>query len=193
MMSKRQVPTLILSLALGAASFPSTASGQLPSASTAVLGTANNYTALARGFTAIAVNPAGLGMPGNPGFSLTFLPVQVQAGLNAISIGDIAAFDTLKIPVTTKEEWLQSVETEGGLTARGGFAVTELALSAGPIGLQISTVGDVNASLGPDAVELALFGNAGRTGTTRNMNLQGTSGDGWMATTAARVTEQWPT
>ena len=69
MMSKRAVAALILSLALGAASFPGGASGQLPSPSTAVLGTANNYTALARGFTAIALNPAGLGMPGNPGFS----------------------------------------------------------------------------------------------------------------------------
>ncbi len=185
MMSKRQVATLILSLALGAASFPGTASGQLPSASTAVLGTANNYTALARGFTAIAVNPAGLGMPGNPGFSLTFLPVQVQAGLNAIRIADIAALDGMKIPVETKEEWLQSVITEGSLAVRSAFAVTELALSAGPVGLQISTVGDVKSSLGPDAVELALFGNAGRTGTPRDMTLQGTKGDAWAATTAA--------
>ena len=185
MMSKRAVTALILSLALGAASFPGAASGQLPSASTAVLGTANNYTALARGFTAIAVNPAGLGMPGNPGFSLTFLPVQAQAGLNAISVADIAAFDGLKIPVATKEEWLQSVINEGSLAAQAGLTVTELALSAGPIGLQISSVAQMDASLGPDAVELALFGNAGRTGTPRDMDLEGTSGDGWAATTAA--------
>ena len=117
MMSKRAVAALTLSLALGAALFPGAASGQLPSPSTAVLGTANNYTALARGFTAIAVNPAGLGMPGNPGFSLTLLPVQAQAGLNAISLVDIAAFDGIKIPVATKEEWLQSVIDERALTA----------------------------------------------------------------------------
>ena len=185
MMSKRAVATLILSLALGASSFPGTASGQLPSANTAVLGTANNYSALARGFTAISLNPAGLGMPGNPGFSLTFLPVQVQAGLNAIKVSDIAAFDEMKIPVETKEEWLQSVIDEGSLALRAGVAVTELALSAGPIGLQVSTLFDADASLGPDAVELALFGNAGRTGSARTMNLEGTSGNGWMATTAA--------
>ena len=185
MMSKRAVAALILSLALGAASFPGAASGQLPSPSTAVLGTANNYTALARGFTAIALNPAGLGMPGNPGFSLTFLPVQAQAGLNAISVADIAAFDGLKIPVATKEEWLQSVINEGSLAAQAGLAVTELALSAGPIGLQISSVAQMDASLGPDAVELALFGNAGRTGTPRDMNLGGTSANGWAAPTVA--------
>ena len=185
MMSKRAVAALTLSLALGAALFPGAASGQLPSPSTAVLGTANNYTALARGFTAIAVNPAGLGMPGNPGFSLTLLPVQAQAGLNAISLVDIAAFDGIKIPVATKEEWLQSVIDERALTARGGLAVTELALSVGPIGLQISSVAQMDASLGPDAVELALFGNAGRTGTTRDMTLAGTSADAWAATTVA--------
>ena len=185
MMSKRAVAALILSLALGAASFPGGASGQLPSPSTAVLGTANNYTALARGFTAIALNPAGLGMPGNPGFSLTLLPVQAQAGLNAISVADIAAFDGLKIPVATKEEWLQSVINEGSLAAQAGLAVTELALSVGPIGLQISSVAQMDASLGPDAVELALFGNAGRTGTTRDMTLAGTSANGWAATTVA--------
>lgn len=185
MMSKRAVAALILFLASGAASFPGAAFGQLPSASTAVLGTANNYTALARGFTAIALNPAGLGMPGNPGFSLTFLPVQVKAGLNAISLADIAALEGMTIPVATKEEWLQSVINEGSLAARAGVAVTELALSAGPIGLQISTVANVNAALGPDAVELYLFGNAGRTGTPRDMTLEGTKGDGWAVTTAA--------
>ncbi len=42
-------------------------SGQLPGASPATLGTANNYTVLARGFAAVGLNPAGLGMPGNPG------------------------------------------------------------------------------------------------------------------------------
>lgn len=185
MISKQVVATLTLSLALAAASFPKAASGQLPSASTAALGTANNYTALARGFSAIALNPAGLAMPGNPGFSLTFLPLQAQAGLNAIALGDVAAFDGLKIPATTKEEWLQSVIAEGSLAARGGIALTELALSAGPIGLQVTTVGEVNVVLGPDAVELALFGNAGRTGPARDMTLTGTSADGWAATTAA--------
>ena len=126
-------------------------------------------------------------MPGNPGFSFTLLPVQARAGLNAIALGDIAAFEgsLMPIPAATKEEWLQSVITEGGLATRGGVAVTPFALSVGPIGLQISTVASVDVSLGPDAVELALFGNAGRTGTTRDMTLAGTGADGWAATTGA--------
>ena len=58
-------------------------------------------------------------------------------------------------------------------------------MSVGPVGFQVSTVGKTNASLGPDAFELAMFGNAGRTGTTRDMTLVGTGADGWGATTAA--------
>ncbi len=185
MMSKQAVAAVNLCLTLAAVSFPRAVAGQLPSASTAALGTANNYTALARGFTAIALNPAGLGMPGNPGFSLALLPVQARVGLNAISLSEIDALAGQTIPVATKDAWLQSVITEGGLTARAGAAATAFALSAGPVGLQISTVGDTDATLSPDAVELALFGNAGRTGTARDMTLTGTAGDGWAATTVA--------
>ena len=184
-MSRQAMAAMILSLTLGAVSFPRAAAGQLPSASTAALATANNYTALARGFTAIGLNPAGLGMPGNPGFSLVLLPVQARVGLNAISLSEIDALAGQTIPMPTKEAWLQSVITEGGLTARAGAAATAFALSAGPVGLQISTVGNTDATLSPDAVELALFGNAGLTGTARDMTLTGTAGDGWAATTVA--------
>jgi hypothetical protein len=183
--SKQVMAAIILSVAVGAVSFPGAASGQLPSASTATLATANNYTALARGFTAIASNPAGLGMPGNPGFSLALLPVQARVGLNAVSLAEIDAFAGQALPTATKEAWLNSVIAEGGLAARAGAAATAFALSVGPVGLQISTVGQASASLGPDAFELALFGNAGRTGTTRDMTMTGTGSDGWGATTAA--------
>jgi len=184
MMGKQAMATMILSLTLGAVSFPRVAAGQLPSASTAALATANNYTALARGFTAIGLNPAGLAMPGNPGFSLVILPAQARVGLNAISLGEIDALAGQTIPTSTKDAWLQSVTAEGGLTARAGAAAT-FALTAGPVGLQVSTVGKSDATLNPDAVELALFGNSGLTGNARDMILTGTEGDGWAATTVA--------
>ena len=185
MMSKQSVAGMTLSLMLGVVSSPNVVSGQLPSASTATLATANNYTALARGFTAIATNPAGLGMSDNPGFSLTFLPIQARAGLNAIKVSEINEVAGALIPTTTKERWLETVTTEGALTARAGFAVTEFAMTAGRVGFQLSTVGEMSASLSPDAFELILFGNAGRTGTARDMTLAGTGGDAWAASTAA--------
>ena len=187
MMSKRTATGMILSLAIGMASFPGAASGQLPPASTAALATANNYTALARGFTAIALNPAALGMPGNPGFSLSapLFPIEARVGLTALTLGEVAEFGGIDLPPATREEWLQRVEAEDGLTERVGLAVTELALSAGRFGFQISTVVEQAATMAPDAFELTVFGNAGRTGTTRDMTLAGTEVDGWAATTGA--------
>src|SRR5919206_4656656 len=66
-------------IALTCAAHP--AAAQLPSASAVALGTGDNYTALARGYNAVAWNPAGLAMPGNPGFSLTILPVRGSGGV----------------------------------------------------------------------------------------------------------------
>ena len=187
MMSKQTAATMTLVLALGGLSVPRAASGQLPSASTAALATANNYTALARGFTAIALNPAGLGMPGNPGFSFSFptLPVELGLGLNALTISDVNAVEGLALPDSTRDAWLTSVNAEEGLTARAGLAITEFALSVGPVGFQVSTVAQADATMAPDAFELAMYGNAGRAGTARDMTLDGTDVNGWAATTFA--------
>ena len=170
MISKQTAVAMILSLAVGATSFPGAASAQLPSASTAALATANNYTALARGFAATALNPAGLAMPGNPGFSMSFplFPIEVRTGLTALTLSELAEFGGIALPLETKEDWLDRVIAEDGFTTRVGAAVTEFALSVGRVGFQISTVGVENSTMSADAFELALFGNAGRTGTTRN-------------------------
>ncbi len=186
MMSKRTTAAMTLALALGGLLGPQAASSQIMSASPAVLATANNYTALARGFAAIALNPAGLAMPGNPGFSLTLLPVQAQAGLSGMKLSEIATYDGQSIPAAVRQEWLTSVTEDGGFELRSGVSATGLALSIGPVGLQISTVGAARANLSPDAFELLMFGNAGLTGTTRdNMSLDGTEASSWAATTGA--------
>ena len=185
MMSKRTTAAMTLALALGGLSGPQAASSQITAASPAVLATANNYTALARGFTAIALNPAGLAMPGNPGFSLTLFPVQAQAGLSGMKLSEIATYDGQSIPASVRQEWLTSVTEDGGFELRSDVSFTGLALSIGPVGLQISTVGAARANLSPDAFELLMFGNAGLTGTTRTMSLEGTEASSWLATTGA--------
>ena len=185
MMSKQTTVAITLALASGVIAFPCAASGQIASASPSALATANNYTALARGYTAIALNPAGLAMPGNPGFSLTLLPLQAKAGLSAMTLGEIASYDDQRIPTAVRERWLQSVVEDDGLELRSGVSASGLALSAGPIGLQVWTVGEARANLSPDAFELLMFGNAGLTGTPRDMSLAGTGGNSWAATTVA--------
>ncbi len=75
------------------------ASAQLRSASSAMMGTGGNYTALARGFGAVGINPAGLAMPGSPDFSLTFPSIRGRTGLNPISFSDLKDYeDTLIHP-----------------------------------------------------------------------------------------------
>ena len=138
MMSKQATAAVTLALAFGGLSGPQAASSQLTAASPSVLGTANNYSALARGFTAIALNPARLAMPGNPGFSLTFLPVEAKAGLSGMKLSEIAAFDNMSIPASVRQEWLNSVIEDGGFELRTDVSATGLALSIGPVGLQIS-------------------------------------------------------
>ena len=108
-------------------------------------------------------------MPGNPGFSFSFptLPVELGLGLNALTISDVNAVEGLALRDSTRDAWLTSVIAEEGLTARAGLAITEFALSVGPVGFQISTVAQADATMAPDAFELAMYGNAGRTGTPR--------------------------
>ena len=47
------------------------ATAQLPNASPVATGVGGAYTARARGYDAVAWNPANLGMPNNPGFALS--------------------------------------------------------------------------------------------------------------------------
>src|SRR5919206_5228981 len=99
-------------IALACAAHP--AAAQLPSASAVALGTGDNYTALARGYNAVAWNPAGLAMPGNPGFSLTILPVRGSGGLSPITLSDVADFSGTTIPDDVKASWLERIAAAGG-------------------------------------------------------------------------------
>lgn len=160
------------------------AEGQLPTASAADLGLGGNYTALARGFGAIGANPAGLGMPDNPRFTLSLLPVLVQTGMDPVSLSDFNDFEDRVVPADVKERWLELVEDEGSEAGVAGAEVTFLAATLGQVGFQVTTEAFGRLSLSPDAMELVLFGNAGRTGEPADLTLQGSSADGFAVTTA---------
>lgn len=155
--------------------FSSPLSAQLPAGSAAALGTGNNYTALARGISAMGVNPAGLGMPDSPGFSLTFLPVAGQAALDPISLSDLNDVSGTLISNATKDDWIQRITDAGGQTGGFGADITALALTVGPVGVQFSTLVRGQANLNDAGAELILYGNAGRTGEAQDFNLQGSS------------------
>lgn len=161
------------------------AAAQLPQASAAALGMGYNMTASARGFAAVANNPAGLGHASSPGFSLAIPSISAEAGLGPISLSDLADWEGALVPTSVKEDWLTRVSSSGGQGGSVGVGATPLALNVGPIGFQLSTRVGGLASLAPDAAELLLFGNAGRTGTARDFTLDNSLVEAYALTTAA--------
>lgn len=172
---------LVIALVLGAAPL----SAQLPQASATALGMGFNTTASTRGFAAIANNPAGLGMDDSPGFSLAVPAVAVEGGFGPVTLADLADWEGQLVPTSVKDEWLERVTASGGQSGPLLAGGTPIAMSIGSFGFQLSTQVGGEANLAPDAVELLLYGNAGRTGAAEDFDLAGSSLDGFVLSTAA--------
>jgi hypothetical protein len=157
---------------------------QVPSASAPALGLADNYTAVARGFNAVAWNPAMLGMPDNPRFSIGILPIRGGAGIGPITLADVAGYESRFLDDAVKQEWLDRIIAHGGESGTASGDITYLGMSIGRMGFQLSTMTHVSANLSPDAAELVLFGNAERS-TGENFDLGNSSVTGMMTSTAA--------
>lgn len=163
-------------LAVALLSVSATASfSQLPSASPAAFGMAGNYTAMARGYEAVAWNAANLAMPGRPFFSLGIGILGGTAGLDPVDVTAFNNFSGILIDNATKAEWVDQARLAGGERIRIDGGVTPLALSFGPIGLHIGSSLYTDANLSADAFEALLFGNAGATGQPKVLDLSGTS------------------
>jgi hypothetical protein len=157
---------------------------QIPSASAPALGLADNYTAVARGFNAVAWNPAMLGMPDNPRFSLAILPMRGSAGIGPITLSDVAGYESRFLDDAVKQEWLQRIIEKGGEQGTASGDLTYLAMSIGRFAVQLSTMSHLEANLSPDAAELLLFGNGGRS-TGEDFELGNSSMRGMVTSTAA--------
>lgn len=164
----------------------SVALAQQPNASAAAYGMAGNFTALARGADAAAWNPAGLGIADSPMFSLKLLSINGVSGLGPVSLGDFSRATNAKapIPASTKSAWLDQI---GSGTERGRVdgGVSLVALSVGRIGFQFGVAGTGVVDLNKDAAEALLFGNAGRTGSPKDLRFAGSNARGSMFTTGA--------
>jgi hypothetical protein len=170
---------IVPALLLGSSSI---AGAQLGNASTAATGLSGAYTARATGYNAVFWNPANLAMPGNPGFSFTLMALDGSAGIKPIDLAKITPY-TKKcsvslpncnfVPASVREEWMVDVAADSGQKGAIGGGLTELGLSLGSFAFQLNTKVATDMNLAPDAVEAILFGNAGRTGTVKNLNLAG--------------------
>jgi hypothetical protein len=143
----------------------SPALAQVPSASTPALGMADNYTAAARGYNAIAWNPAGLGLSGNQGASLTLLTLRGVNGFGPITLSDLAGYSDALVPAAVKQEWLARITNAGGQTGTGEATATWGAFQAGRFAMQFGTATRGVTDLSPGVAELVMFGNAGSAGS----------------------------
>lgn len=162
---------------------PKAASGQLAHASASTLALSGAHTASVRGFGAISVNPAGLGMPGS-GFSLALLPVQARAGFGPVTLSDLYDYEGRVVPSSVAEEWVTRIEEAGGQSALVGADVSGLALTFGNFGIQISTTASSDLVLPAGVAEGIMFGNAGRTGQPEDLDLSGLGVNAFGSSTA---------
>ncbi len=160
------------------------AAAQLPSASTAGLGLGDNYTAAARGYDAVAWNPANLVLAGNPQASLAFFPSRAVAGLGPVDMGDLKQWGGKFVPLDVRTAWFDRIKASGSERGDVGADLTIAAVQVGPVGFQVSTSAHGVADVTPDAASLALFGNE-QNGQAQSFNLRDSKVDGAWTTTAA--------
>jgi len=153
------------------------ASAQIPAANAAGFSMAGNYTAVARGYDAIAFNPANLALGEPKQFGFSLFAVNVSNGVNPITLGDLKAHQNVLIPAATRESWLQKIGT-GRQTGDMAGGVSLLAMNVRSFGLQVGVVGAGDVNLNQDAAEALLFGNAGRTGDAKSFNFGGSKANG---------------
>ena len=153
----------------------STAGAQLPSASAAAAGMAGNYGSLARGYEAIAWNPANLASPGRPFFSLGLLPISASLGLDPVDITTLHKLKNVVVDSATRAGWVSLVAASGRQRIGTDETVTPLALSIGPIGIATGVASTTHIDLGPGAFEAMMFGNAGNNnGVAKALQFAGT-------------------
>jgi hypothetical protein len=152
-------------------------SAQLPSASTRAMGMGDNFTAAARGFSAVAWNPGNLGLSGNPRMSLTLGTFRGLFGLDPITLSDISDWQGEIVPDQVKQQWLTSIRDEGSQAGTAGTDVTWLALQAGPFAIQASTSAVMVSNISPGIAELILVGNVNNDGSAKAINLSGSTMD----------------
>jgi hypothetical protein len=172
-----------MSLVLAGLLVPALLHAQLPDPSTRALGMGDAYTSLARGYEAVAWNPAMLAALGRPGFTLDLPHVNLEFGSNAFGLSDVRKYANTYLTDADKAALLSKIDTT--LSLRTMLGAAPFGLSVGPFAILVGTAGQMNLGVGKDAVRLALYGNAPQVGTSSLFTAQGSNGRAWAATTIA--------
>jgi hypothetical protein len=134
----RPVRTAIRSLALATIAFPlaaalTPAAAQIANALPAAMGMGDNYTAVARGYAAVAWNPAGLGMSGGPQASASIGALRVLGGMGPVTLSDLRDWQGELVPLDVRERWLADIRSAGGQTGAAGFDFNLAAFQTRPL------------------------------------------------------------
>src|SRR6478736_531060 len=114
-------------LLIAFAATPAAAQVAGPNARAAGMGFA--YGAVARGFAAGFWNPANLGQPGNPGFSLGLPNIAVDYGSDPIPFSEFKDHEGEFIDDDVKSHWLDLIGPNGSLVIHGRGDIGEVGLS----------------------------------------------------------------
>ena len=163
---------------------PALRHAQMPDPSSRAVGMGGAYTASARGYEAVAWNPAMLAAVGRPGFTLDLPHLNLEFGSNAYGLSDVRKYAGAYLSDADKQTLLDKIK-DSTLSLRSLVGVAPFGFSVGPFGLAVGTAGQVNVGVGKDAVRLALFGNAPSAGASNLFTAAGSNGRAWAATTIA--------
>jgi len=163
---------------------PALLSAQLPDPSTRALGMGDAYTSLARGYEAVAWNPAMLAAWGRPFLTIGLPHVNVEFGSNAYGFSDVRKYANSYLTDADKQTLLSKIPGST-LDIRSLIGAEPFGLSIGPFAFMVGTSGEVDAGVSKDAVRMALFGNAPQNGVFSSFSAAGSNGRAWAATTAA--------
>ncbi len=175
-------------IAVALVSVAHAAAAQLPNSSTRALALGSGYTASAKGFEAIAWNPALLAMPGRPVFSLNLIQFGAGVGSNSYGLSDFKKYSNKLLTTADKDSLLAKVrqgDPNRTLALSGDLGVTGLALSLGNFAVSASGAADVRGDVSADAIELALYGNVTRRAAGQTYTLTGSGAKGWGGGTLA--------
>ncbi len=172
------------SLVLAGLLAPALLSAQLPDPSTRALGMGGAYTSLARGYEAVAWNPAMLATLGRPGFTIGLPHVNFEFGSNAYGLSDVRKYANSYLTYADKQALLGKI-TGSTLDIRSLIGAQPFGLSVGPFALMVGMSGEVDGGIPKQAAQVALFGNTPQAGGLSSVSAAGSSGRAWVASTAA--------
>jgi hypothetical protein len=182
---KTLMTRLVLS-ALVCLAVPAALEAQLPRASARAVGLVGSQTAAARGYEAIAWNPALLAMPGRPGFSVNLVQVAAQEWSNAFDAGDVFKYSGDTLTTADKDTILAKIPVGSPFTIGAGVDAQGIALTIGNFGVLIGGQGDAEGRVSRDFAELLLFGNVQRRALGSDpFTADSTGSAGWAGATAA--------